>query len=599
MKKLYYFLFLVLATFSLLVSCGGSGDDNTVEYNITWMDETGAVLKTTKVKEGAIPTYTYEKTDTAEWDYSFAGWKNSADGEVLSQLPFANSDTTYYAEITRTKRTYTVSFVTNGGSAVANQTVEYGMEATKPKDPVYEGYRFMGWYTDANLTVKADFSADILANTSYYAAWNEQIDVVNFLQTLLSGYKLNPYSYIPEAMLPGYEANAISNSAANIDYSDFVNVSAIPSGGFGEQWNMILDNLNQSMIFFNLLSVVDGISSTSVAIFNNYFDNNPDETAYHSFESGIYNVTVNFDGEIIFYVLDYNASVGALGEQSVQIALEMNIETGVKSARIQIGDANALTYTVADNYYEFAIKYLGIRRSYFKITRNADNEISGHIYEYLTVSSVEIASAADFYISEDYVCAVGNKAGSMIGFDGYICETYDSESGKMLGYEVMETESNLGVTYNTLWFDLNKISGINSIKYVKGNNGSASAFYVNGLSDVWENKKVGGLSLKSLSRRFDIEFRTQYFYVYDSVNDAYNSVKVEVPMLFVQEENYETLAEDILSANGITVTVLVSSQNLNIITSNYKSFVNIFIENKNNVTVDAIINRIGAKISFA
>ena len=599
MKKLYYFLFLVLATFSLLVSCGGSGDDNMVEYNITWMDETGAVLKTTKVKEGAIPTYTYEKTDTAEWDYSFAGWKNSADGEVLSQLPLANSDTTYYAEITKTKRMYTVSFVTNGGSSVANQTVEYGMEATKPEDPVYEGYRFMGWYTDANLTVEVDFSADILANTSYYAAWNEQIDVVNLLQTLLSGYKLNPYSYIPEAMLPGYEANAISNSAASIDYSDFVNVSAIPSGGFGEQWNMILDNLNQSMIFFNLLSVVDGISSTSVAIFNNYFDNNPDETAHHSFESGIYNVTVNFDGEVIFYVLDYTAYVGELGEKSIQIALKMDAETGAKSARIQIGDANALTYTVADNYYEFAIKYLGIRRSYFKITRNADNEISGHIYEYLTVSSVEIASAADFYISEDYVCAVGNKAGSMIGFDGYICETYDSESGKMLGYEVMETESNLGITYNTLWFDLNKISGINSIKYVKGNNGSASAFYVNGLSDVWENKKVGGLSLKSLSRRFGIEFRTQYFYVYDSVNDAYNSVKVEVPMLFVQEENYETLAEDILSANGITVTVLVSSQNLNIITSNYKSFINVFIENKNNVTVDAIINRIGAKISFA
>ena len=591
-------LFFALAILSLLVSCGGGGDDSTVEYNITWMDETGAVLKTTKVKEGAIPTYTYEKTDTAEWNYSFVGWKNSADGDVLSQLPLANSDTTYYAEITKTKRTYTVSFVTNGGSAVANQTVEYGMEATKPEDPVYEGYRFMGWYTDANLTVEADFSADILANTSYYAAWNEQIDVVNLLQTLLSGYKLNPYSYIPEAMLPGYEANAISNSAANIDYSDFVNVSAIPSGGFGEQWNMILDNLNQSMIFFNLLSVVDGISSTSVAIFNNYFDNNPDETAHHSFESGIYNVTVNFDGEVIFYVLDYNASVGELGEQSIQIALEMDTETGAKSARIQIGDANALTYTVADNYYEFAIKYLGIRRSYFKITRNADNEISGHIYEYLTVSSVEIASAADFYISEDYVCAVGNKAGSMIGFDGYICETYDSESGKMLGYEVMETESNLGVTYNTLWFDLNKISGINSIKYVKGNNGSASAFYVNALSDVWENKKVGGLSLKSLSRRFDIEFRTQYFYVYDSVNDAYNSVKVEVPMLFVQEENYETLAEDILSANGITVTVSVSSRNLNIITSNYKSFVNVFIENKNNVTVDAIINRIGSKISF-
>lgn len=42
--------------------------------------------------------------------------------------------------------THTVSFNTNGGSEVANQTVNHGEKVNKPADPTRDGYTFEGWY---------------------------------------------------------------------------------------------------------------------------------------------------------------------------------------------------------------------------------------------------------------------------------------------------------------------------------------------------------------------------------------------------------------------------------------------------------------------
>jgi diaminopimelate dehydrogenase len=69
-----------------------------------------------------------------------------------------------------------------------------------------------------------------------------------------------------------------------------VNIANITYGGKGEQWKMVYDNIEQSQLFFNVLSVVDSIATLSVAGFNNYLDENPASTAHYVFESGIYTV---------------------------------------------------------------------------------------------------------------------------------------------------------------------------------------------------------------------------------------------------------------------------------------------------------------------
>ena len=613
-KQLAILLSLFAATTILATSCkdkGSDGDDSSItisspadtsdvtpSYTITWMDENGSLITTTTVEEGQTPSYAYNVVDTAEWDFTFLGWATTADGEILTNIPSAVADVTYYAKVSAVKQTYTVTFDCTGGTSVAPQTVTYGEKATPPTAPTYEGYKFVGWATTENGDTLVDFNTPITSNTTYYAVWNKLVDVKGLLKTLLSGYQLDPLSYLPETMRFDYSANTINASDIITNYSNSVSTSNI-TYGFGEQWQMVLENMQESERFFTVLSVVDTLSAVSISEFNNYFDKNPANTANHTFTNSIYNVTIDFDGDLLYYILDYTATLPLFGEQTVQIALSLNVNTGERVGRVQIGDANALTYKIGENSYEFAIKYLGIRSAMFSITKDENNNFNGHIYEYLTVKDVTISSAADFYITEDYVSVVGNKADGMALFDNYICEVYNAANGKMLGYEVKETKTVLGqaIEFNTLWFNLDDIAGINTIKYIEPVSLDDSAkVYINNSSKVWEAKKVGGISAKTASRRFDIEMRTQYVYSYDATSGNYVANKVSVPMLFVQEENFDTLISDVQATNNVAITVLVTNADIATITVNYAEFIPAFIANKDAITAELIIAYIGNKI---
>lgn len=564
-------------------------------YTISWIDEKGTPLSQTSVEEGATPSYSYSVTDTAEWDYTFIGWSTAPNGEILNGIPAADKDASYYANVTAEKQKYTVVFHSNGGSAVSPQTVEYGEKAVQPETPNYDGHKFMGWSQSPTRIDLADFQQPVTGNVEYYAVWNKIIDVKSLLSSLLNGYELNPLRYIPESMQTNYSANLIEENQIIQDYSASVSVSDVRYG-FGEQWQMVIENLEQSKTFFNALSVVDTLSASSITEFNNYFDNNPSDTAHHQFADGIYNVAIDFDGEILSYVLDYTADLPLLGTQTVQIALSMNANSGEKIGRIQLGDANALTYKILDNSYEFAIKYLGVRKAYFCVENDDNGLVSGKIYEYLTVSSVEIASAAEFYITDQYVSVIGNKADGLLGFTGYINELYDVDNGKLLGYEVQETLS--AITYNTLWFNLNDVTGIQTLKYQEQSGDTAAAVYINGSTSKWQTKKVGGIGAKMLSRRFDIEFRTQYVYSYDAATESYVAHKISVPMLFVQEECYDTFIGDVKSTNNVTVSVSVNNQDLEKLLDDYDALIPVFISNKDKITPEVILAYIGNKITF-
>ena len=65
-----------------------------------------------------------------------------------------------------------ITFMTNGGNRIPNQTIQYGEKMKLPEDPVKEGFSFDGWYKDINLTEKWDFDNDtVKGNMSLYAKW--------------------------------------------------------------------------------------------------------------------------------------------------------------------------------------------------------------------------------------------------------------------------------------------------------------------------------------------------------------------------------------------------------------------------------------------
>ena len=67
---------------------------------------------------------------------------------------------------------FDISFDTLGGSEVAPQRLRYGELIEEPLAPTREGYAFLGWYEDRELTKEVDFSSAVATgNTTVYAAW--------------------------------------------------------------------------------------------------------------------------------------------------------------------------------------------------------------------------------------------------------------------------------------------------------------------------------------------------------------------------------------------------------------------------------------------
>ncbi len=69
------------------------------------------------------------------------------------------------------KASYTVTFNSNGGSAVKAQTVKNGAKASKPASPTKSGYTFKGWYSDKSLAKAYDFNSTVRSNLTLYAKW--------------------------------------------------------------------------------------------------------------------------------------------------------------------------------------------------------------------------------------------------------------------------------------------------------------------------------------------------------------------------------------------------------------------------------------------
>lgn len=110
------------------------------------------------------------------------------------------------------------------------------------------------------------------------------------------------------------------------------------------------------------------------------------------------------------------------------------------------------------------------------------------------------------------------------------------------------------------------------------------------------SKNVGGFSLKTQSRRYDIELRDQYFYYMDGENLLVENTLV--PMIFVQEEQIDTLVSDINSENSnLTFDFNVTQVVIDKIMDNYSTLIEPFNLQKDEVTAEKIVEYIGDSYS--
>ncbi len=98
--------------------------------------------------------------------YTFAGWY-AADGTKVSAFTVFNEDAKLTARWEQ--NVCSVRFLDADGKVLDVATVAEGEKATKPADPVREGYTFGDWYTKDGK--EYDFDAAVSADLDLYAKW--------------------------------------------------------------------------------------------------------------------------------------------------------------------------------------------------------------------------------------------------------------------------------------------------------------------------------------------------------------------------------------------------------------------------------------------
>ncbi len=117
--------------------------------------------------------------------YRFIGWKSSNGGtfadasSLKTTFTMPKGDTVVTACFEQTGGSTSgrdhclVRFESNGGTKVDGKTVAKNGKISQPKEPIKEGYKFMGWYTDEKLTQTYDFSSVVIRDMTLYAMWQD------------------------------------------------------------------------------------------------------------------------------------------------------------------------------------------------------------------------------------------------------------------------------------------------------------------------------------------------------------------------------------------------------------------------------------------
>jgi len=116
-------------------------------------------------------TTVYAPTPPTKTGYSFVAWYS--DAGLTTEYTFPHTmglSTTIYAKWTAVSQTLT--FNSNGGSAVSPIVQNYDTTVYAPTPPTRGGYAFVAWYSDAGLTTEYTFPHTMGLSTTVYAKWN-------------------------------------------------------------------------------------------------------------------------------------------------------------------------------------------------------------------------------------------------------------------------------------------------------------------------------------------------------------------------------------------------------------------------------------------
>lgn len=166
-RNIYFTVNGISNSFTINGTNGSS--DKALQYELYLCDSNGnptgsAIVTSQSVSKGG--TLTFTKDGLAAGTYILKNLNGASD--KVSKLELIEKS----AEAA--KQAYNVTFESNNGTKIPQQTIEEGSISTKPIDPTKDGYIFKGWFTDSNCTIEFNFTTPITDNITLYAKWEEE-----------------------------------------------------------------------------------------------------------------------------------------------------------------------------------------------------------------------------------------------------------------------------------------------------------------------------------------------------------------------------------------------------------------------------------------
>ena len=181
-----YLAIVSIAMSIAFTSCDKQHEGKPIEYIVTFNSNEGSTALLQTVEAGKKAT---KPDNPIRSGYEFVAWYKEAElrNEWDFDVDVVTAAITLYAKWVQV--VFTVSFNSNGGSAVLPQSVGRGGWITKPEDPTRDGHLFAAWYKEQELITNWSFFADVVyTDITLYAKWNA----------------IHPLFKIPELTLANY-----------------------------------------------------------------------------------------------------------------------------------------------------------------------------------------------------------------------------------------------------------------------------------------------------------------------------------------------------------------------------------------------------------
>ncbi|QNT75743.1 InlB B-repeat-containing protein [Dehalogenimonas etheniformans] len=140
-------------------------------HTVTFDPQGGSLVVPQMVGHGGLAALPVPPTKPT---FTFGGWYK----EALCTNSWNFGTDAVIADITLYARwmlnSYTVTFDSQGGSAVISQSVAHGGQVILPSPPARDNYTFSGWYREASCVTIWNFGTDtVTGNVTLYAKWAE------------------------------------------------------------------------------------------------------------------------------------------------------------------------------------------------------------------------------------------------------------------------------------------------------------------------------------------------------------------------------------------------------------------------------------------